>query len=961
MAFDFGNANVEQREAITTCDGPLLIIAGPGTGKTYTLVKRIVYLITEKKAAPESILVATFTEKAAKELITRITNELLALNISVNLNDMYVGTFHSICLRILGEHLEKSSMKKNYRQIDGFEQQYLVYRKMNRFLTLPDFETLLPPNKGRWRNAKEIVSYVNLLSEELVDINEMKQDTDPKIVLIANMVEQYRAIVEEENLIDFSRMQTETYELLNTYPEILEKLQEKIHYIMVDEYQDTNFIQEQIIFMIGGLRQNICVVGDDDQGLYRFRGATIRNILEFPEKFMEGYCKQVKLVTNYRSEKDIIDFYNRWMSQTMGTNFAFDWGKFRFPKEIKAGKISKNRGTSVFKCSSLEYVEEWYWNVYSFITSLKQNQVVSDYNQIAFLCRSVKNKNVTGLIHFLEKNGVPVYSPRSEMFFKRVEVRQAIGCIMLCFPQYMQKYNKREFQYVSRELYDYLDGCCGAVQNIYFTYQDSLGRWMDQKRVEHQKMTEHGVGYAFSGLLYQLFSCEPFRTYLSAPIKGSVLDARAARNLSKLIEFCDKFEFINRLNQFNKDNVEPAVERFMNSYLRLLYEEGIAEFEDDSEYAPRGCVSFMTIHQAKGMEFPVVMVDSLDSSPSYYSDPVLEKIEDKYFKRAAFEHRDDVRYFDFWRLYYTAFSRAQNLLVLTCNERRWSRPSPSVFFEDAYERLTNYNEINWKQWNLEQIKPVNVKETYSFTSHIALYEKCPLQYKFFKELGFTRQRIEATLFGTLVHETIEDIHRAVIRGEELEFDVETVKEWFDKNYETLSKGEHFYLGQEQKKAAFKQVLHYVNRRKEEFKSIRAAEMEVSMIKSDFILMGKIDLVCESGEYIELFDFKSGKRPGEGGEDFLLQSYRKQLEVYAYLVEQKTGKKVNKMHLYYTGEEQKNPMISFDYSKESIEHTITDFEEAVQNIEQKKFDGMCRDRKICMGCEMKYYCYGSNGL
>ena len=124
--FDFGNANEKQREAIQTTEGPLLLIAGPGTGKTFTLVQRAVYLILEKKVSPSEILIATFTEKAAKELVTRITDELAKRNISVNLNEMYVGTFHSICLRILKENLEHTRIKKNFRVIDQFDQQYTV-------------------------------------------------------------------------------------------------------------------------------------------------------------------------------------------------------------------------------------------------------------------------------------------------------------------------------------------------------------------------------------------------------------------------------------------------------------------------------------------------------------------------------------------------------------------------------------------------------------------------------------------------------------------------------------------------------------------------------------------------------------------------------------------------------------------------------------------------------------------
>ena len=118
-------------------------------------------------------------------------------------------------------------------------------------------------------------------------------------------------------------------------PPILEMLRSKITHIMVDEYQDTNFIQEQIVFLLAGNQKNICVVGDDDQGLYRFRGATIRNILEFPQKFQPGECKIIPLVINYRSNSNIVDFYNRWMVTTEGSKFKFDWGKFRYNKRIE--------------------------------------------------------------------------------------------------------------------------------------------------------------------------------------------------------------------------------------------------------------------------------------------------------------------------------------------------------------------------------------------------------------------------------------------------------------------------------------------------------------------------------------------------------------------------------------------------------------------------------------------------
>ena len=150
--FDFGRANEAQKEAIQTVDGPVLITAGPGTGKTFTLAQRAVYMIQEKQIRPEEIMIATFTEKAAKEIITRITNELLDRKIAVNLNEMYIGTFHSICLRFIKELIEYSRTSKNYRTLDDFDQTYTVFQNINRFRNLKDFDAAID-EQGAWKGS----------------------------------------------------------------------------------------------------------------------------------------------------------------------------------------------------------------------------------------------------------------------------------------------------------------------------------------------------------------------------------------------------------------------------------------------------------------------------------------------------------------------------------------------------------------------------------------------------------------------------------------------------------------------------------------------------------------------------------------------------------------------------------------------------------------------------------------
>lgn len=455
--FDFGNANEGQRLAISTADGPVLITAGPGTGKTFTLVQRAIYLIQECGVAPEQIMMATFTEKAAKELVTRITNELASRNIVVNVNEMYIGTFHSLCLRIIKEHLEFTRLKRNYRTLDAFDQNYTVFQNISRFRAIKDIDTLLP--KGSWKMAQEICVYVNNLMEELVDPDALKTDGNPDIRILGNVLEAYKDILAENNLVDFASIQTEAYRLMKDNLEILKELQNRLQYIMIDEYQDTNYIQEQIVFLLAGDRQNICVVGDDDQGLYRFRGATIRNILEFPDKFPEGMCKIIPLVINYRSNSDIVDFYNEWMTTTDGAKFKFDWDKYRYQKKIEPHAKSTISSPAVVKLVSVDDEDEWHEKILRFITGLKDSGKLTNYNQIAFLFSSVKHERVTRLAAFLETNHINVYSPRSDMFFGREEIRIALGTMMLLFPKYVMGLENDEYQFLQPEHSRYYRDC----------------------------------------------------------------------------------------------------------------------------------------------------------------------------------------------------------------------------------------------------------------------------------------------------------------------------------------------------------------------------------------------------------------------------------------------------------------------------------------------------------------------
>lgn len=525
---------------------------------------------------------------------------------------------------------------------------------------------------------------------------------------------------------------------------------------------------------------------------------------------------------------------------------------------------------------------------------------------------------------------------------------------MLMFPKYVSKLEKQEFDFLQAEHYRYYKECIVAA-NEYVTKQENkeLLQFIRKHGKIHFGLTGT-TDYAYLGLLYKLFMYKPFSDILDADMSSGVVDIRPTRNLALFTQIIGKFEYLHRVDVFNGTYIDKNTELLFNLYLKLLYDGGISEYEDEAEYAPSGCVSFLTIHQSKGMEFPIVLVDSLSNSPRKTYKDLMVEVEEKYFHRPSFEPYDETKYFDFWRLYYTAFSRAQNLLVLTCDE---NKRSPSQYFRDIYDELqsTESEIFDITEFDFQSVKKVDLKNSFSFTSHITVYETCALQYKFYKELEFMPVRQNAMMFGTLVHETIEDIHRAAIRGDVDQITDDNISSWFESNYNSLVKSEHTYLAEPQRNAALGQVERYAKRMDGKWETVQQAEVDVSLVKEDYIIEGKIDLVKGVDDTVEIVDFKSEKKPDMVKNRERLEHYRRQLQIYAYLIEQRTGHKVSKMHLYYTAEENGNPMITYPYTRTAIDGTVAAFDDTVHKILKKDFNHRCDDAKTCRNCDFRYYC------
>ncbi|HYT37660.1 MAG TPA: UvrD-helicase domain-containing protein, partial [Ktedonobacteraceae bacterium] len=274
--------NDQQRAIITHDDGPLLVIAGPGSGKTHSLILRAMNLLLLDKAKPEEFVLCTFTEKAANEMLTRMTALARRIDYRKDLSFMRIGTIHSLCNRLIMEYRHYTPLENGYETLDKFSQWFFLFDHLNEICSNDAINLFKNKWGSAWYVAKELQRYFDKIMEEDVDVDQSCFRSNPFRSHLARAYRKYQRVLMLENCVGFASVQKIAHKLLRNAEHSC-KITQGIRYVFVDEYQDTNYIQEQIVLRLASATGNICVVGDEDQALYRFRGATVRNILEFPD------------------------------------------------------------------------------------------------------------------------------------------------------------------------------------------------------------------------------------------------------------------------------------------------------------------------------------------------------------------------------------------------------------------------------------------------------------------------------------------------------------------------------------------------------------------------------------------------------------------------------------------------------------------------------------------------------
>lgn len=837
--------NKAQEKAIRHVDGPLYLTAGPGSGKTRVVLWRSVNLIVHHGVEPKEIFLSTFTEKAAQQLREGLR---VLLNIAsghtgepYDIAEMYIGTVHSLCQQLLGDRrfAPAATREKSPRLLDELGQYFHLYRKNNWEELVSRVDLGEEPEESinqffegfesssRHRAVVNCRAFFNRLSEESIDPNEAKAHVEnPTLHALLDLYSEYRSHIEEEQPVphtDFSLLQQHAVQYLENAPE---EAKSAFRHVIIDEYQDTNTIQEQLFFKLSGAHRNLCVVGDDDQALYRFRGATVENFVDFPERCKEEWGVQprtIPLNLNYRSRAEIVQFYTDFIDRC-------DWsreegeGSYRVQgKEVTPNSEDDDPAVAV---TSPGHPNKACEEVAELVREVIDEGKVSDPSEIAFLFPSLKSTQVGRMKDALEDVGLEVYAPRAGRFLEVEEATEMFGVLLHIFgkpgkgPYSGGEYDEfhgwmddaleegeqlldadpRLREYVAdrkdeirtavrdyealmevveekgwdlEEPYD-LDEMKRPLHNaegLSDRGQKGIGGYYFEKTVRERE--EEGDPFSLRYVVrratsldwnvldafYHICGFDHFKSMFDEAQAGG--DDAPVCNLSLVSQYLGRFV----------DEYSPVITAsilqggsfrhlFFGSYLYVLFRLGESEYEDSDDPFPNGRVPFLTVHQAKGLEFPVVVLGNPrkdDKGPQR-----VEQIVRPFLDRES-EPLHRVSTFDNMRLFYVALSRAENLLVFPYFKSRGNyinQPFREMVEEKDLPTASDFDVENLPDSGEDG--DGDLPEGYSFTSDYLRYQTCPRRYMLFREYDFAPSEAQTQFFGSLVHQTLEDLHQFLI-------------------------------------------------------------------------------------------------------------------------------------------------------------------------------------------------------
>ncbi len=642
MELDF--LNPKQREAVTHTKGPLLVLAGAGSGKTTVLVNRIAYIIEHEHVSPFNILAITFTNKAAKEMYDRVLQIM-----GETAEDMWISTFHSACVKILRRTIH----------LLGYDNDFVIYDSQDTGTLIKECLKELQMDDKLFPR-KMMASIISKAKDNMQDVDSFRALNAKNYfnLKVAEVYELYQKKLKRNNALDFDDIVLNTVKIFMENPDILENYQNRFKYILVDEYQDTNNVQYMLISLLAQGSRNICVVGDDDQSIYKFRGANIQNILGFEDEFTDAHV--IKLEQNYRSTQNILDTANKVIANNKGRKTKALWTDNDRGEMVKLFTAENEYDEGRFVAEQIE-------------------QLVRDggkYSDAAILYRTNSQSRV--LEEQLMRNAIPYRVLAGLRFYDRKEIKDIIAYLRII-------HNPSDSVSLGRIINEPKRGIgaatmekaaeIAAVQNV-SVYDvianadayDVLSR-PAQKLKDFSRLIE-SLRKASENMGVTEFAQRVLRDsgYAQMLEREDTVESRTRlENLQ---------EFMSVTAEYEKENADASLGGFLEEVSLIA---DIDSYDEDQD-----AVVMMTIHSAKGLEFPVVF---------------LTGMEEGVFPSGRSESDEDIE--EERRLCYVAITRAKQKLYLTNTERRMifgkttaNRPSrfmreiPVEYTEDLSRKRT---------------------------------------------------------------------------------------------------------------------------------------------------------------------------------------------------------------------------------------------------------------------------------
>ena len=627
---DLSTLNKEQRQAVDTLDGPLLILAGAGSGKTRALTYRIANLV-DHGVSPWNILALTFTNKAAREMRER-TEALLGGSVK----DMWVATFHSCCTRILRSDIDKLGRDRNFVIYDDDDQTSLIAAIMKR-LGVNDKDI----------TKRQIKEHISEAKNKSTEPEKFLMDNPYLDESVLKVFREYQRSLKEYNALDFDDLLGKTLELFQSCPEVLQKYRSKFRYILVDEYQDTNVMQYHIVELLAREHGNICVVGDDDQSIYGWRGADIRNILDF-EKDFPG-AKVIRLEQNYRSTSNILDAANAVIENNQGRKSKKLWTDNGRGDRIETFTADSERDEAHFVCRKIMEGVRNGMNYGDFAVLYRMN-AQSRIPETAMVNYGIPNK-VYGGQRFYERKEIKdimaylrlIYNPFDDIALKRIinVPKRSIGDASIAELARVAEQEGKSML-VAALTSENIDP--RAMKKIK-PFADTMGEFIALSRT-----------MPLSEFTWGMISALEYENYLKAEDKRGEVESRMD-NLRELI---------GNIKEIEKDLSEGE------DALRAFLENVSLVSDIDSMKDGNGAVALMTLHSAKGLEFPVVFMIGMEENIFPTS-----RARNDMSNHAMEEER---------RLCYVGMTRAKQKLYLINARQR------NIFGNESYNRKSRFIE-----------------------------------------------------------------------------------------------------------------------------------------------------------------------------------------------------------------------------------------------------------------------------